>query len=217
MIRLAICLVVMLLGGCGTERQVQALADAKVGAEAYRAESDPAKRAVIAAGMADAILGGLANYPGLPSPSATVSELQADPGSYAASCATYAADPPPFNPGDLPSPPGPTPPSRLAEIGDAVLTWGGIALALGAVLSLVGLASKWFPLGWVGSVLTSPILAPLTRLATSLGGCGVIVGAALSWLSAWLWAVVLACVLAGAGAAIYHRRGIVKAWRRLFP
>ena len=106
--------------------------------------------------------------------------------------------------------PAPAPPPGVADhlrsIGSSFLTWGAISLGLGVVLRIV------LAVGSTG--LLGPFVAILSRfggaisLAASSGAVAVAVGAAFTWLADYLWATVLACLLAGVAWAWYHRRDI---------
>lgn len=215
MIRAGIVLVtlgiVLLMLGCGDRAWPQRAADLRAAAQAAGQATDPTTCDRILRALAADVLALTASMPDLPAPTWTPAEIAVDPEPYAAAATEPA---PAYQPPAPPKQPGPTPAERLRQLGDRILVWGGIAAAVGAALLLVCVAGRFLPLGWVGSLLASPVVAPLARAAASLGGASVAIGAAMSWMADWLWLVVLVCFLA-AGVVIYvHRRAIAAAWRR---
>jgi hypothetical protein len=169
-------------------------------------------KAQVADGMAAHVLAATDGAP-LPPPAMTPAEIKADPAAYAKAGDKIQADPPPYEPPVEPEP-KPDPSAWLRELGGQVLWWGGICAAVGLALVGVGIAGRFLPLGWIAQLVAGPIIAPVARVAASLGSCSIVVGAAMTWLAAWLWAVVLACVLAAAGWAWWHRKDLAAAWRR---
>jgi hypothetical protein len=211
-IRLLLLLAVLALASCGDRAWPQRAADLRAAALAAGQAKDATTCDRILRALAADVVALTATMPGLPAPTWTPDEITADPEPYAASTADPA---PAYQPPAPPKPPGPSPAERLRQLGDRVLVWGGIAAAIGAALLLVGVAGRFLPLGWVGSLVASPVVAPLARLAASLGGASVAIGAAMSWLADWLWLVVLVGVLTGVVVAWFHRRGLAAAWRKI--
>jgi hypothetical protein len=208
----AALLCVLLMSSCD-RTSPETLADARAGAIAYQQEGDHGKRDAIGRGMAGHVLAATEGAP-LPQPAKTPDEIRADPADYANAGDAVHAKPPVYEPPAPPPKPGPSPADQLRELGRHVLWWGGIAAAVGLALVGVGLAGRFLPLGWVANLVAGPIVAPLARVAASLGSASVVIGAAMSWLAAWLWAVVLAVVLVAAGLAWWHRKDLAAAWRR---
>lgn len=216
MIRSAIAIItlglVLLLASCSDRAWPQRAADLRAAALAAGQAQDQTTCDLILKAMAADILALTATMPDLPASTWTPTEIAADPEHYAEAAAERA---PAYDP---PAPPASAPPDRLRALGDSVLTWGGIVAAVGwALWILAGLASwaPWLRLGWVGALVSSPAISPLVRAAAALGSSSVVVGAALSWLAAWLWLVVLACVVAAGVAAWFYRRAICRAWARV--
>jgi hypothetical protein len=95
---------------------------------------------------------------------------------------------------------------QLRSLGAGFLLYGGIGFGVGVVLRIVLFVGAFGVLG--------PIVAFLSRfggiiaILASGGAVAVAVGAAFTWLAEYLWAVVLACVLAGLAWAWWHRAGI---------
>jgi len=215
-IRLGVVLVtlgiVLLPLGCKGRYWSQRAADIRAAAQAAGQAQDQTTCDRILRALAADVLALTASMPGLPASTWTPAEIAADPEPYASATADPA---PAYQPPAPPKPPGPSPAERLRQLGDRILVWGGIAAAVGAALLLVGAAGRFLPLGWVGSLIASPVVSPLARLAASLGGASVAIGAAMSWLADWLWLVVLVCAMASAVVAWVHRRGLISAWRKV--
>jgi hypothetical protein len=206
-------LAALLLTGCGSRAWVQVAADARAISLAMSQTSDAAARAKLAAALGANVLAMTEPITDLPAPTWTPTELCADPDLPAKATAASLETPPRY---EAPPPPPPSPADRLRKLGDHVLWWGGLAAAIGAALLAVGFLARWVPMGWIGWLLTSPIVSPIARLAASLGSASVVIGAAMSWLADWLWAIVLAGVVGLAIVAIVHRNDIRKAWRKLW-
>lgn len=208
----------LLLVGCG-RRQAQDLADAKAGAMAYQQEPDQERRAQIATGVTGHILAGLDQYPMLPPPTLTPTQIRSDPLAYAVAGEQAQADPQPYRPEDHPAPvpPTPGPIDRLAAYGDLLLRWGMIVGGIAGALVLGLALAKTLGIGagtWLLRLLLSPVIAPVLRLAALWGTGAAVVGAALTWLAAWWWAVLLVAVVVGVVVAWVHWHDIRAWWRR---
>jgi hypothetical protein len=208
-------LVAAVMWACGCRSQVDDLAMAKAGAIAYQAEANPAVRATIADGVMGHLLAGLDQYPLLPKPSSTPSEIRADPAAYAAAGEKAQADPQPYAP-EHHEQPKPKPPGILdrmrawaATFLDTGLMIGGVCAILVAVFWMADWL-KWAPTGFIGIAwrFASAIFPPLARIGALWGGFSAALGAALTWLADWWWAVLLVAVVCGGLVAWAHWRDI---------
>ena len=208
---LALLIAAVALAGCG-RTGMRDLADAREGARAYQLETDPVRRAMIAEGALGYLLAGLNGYP-LPAPSRTAALIRAQPAAYAKGGRAAEADPLPYV---APPAAGAPPAGVLARF----TYWGGFLLdsglllgALGCiVLLLLGLGRwlTWMPTGVLGFIwqALNAVGGPLARIAALWGGASVAVGAALTWLAAWWWAVALVALAVGAFLVWDHWRAI---------
>jgi hypothetical protein len=205
---------VLAVTGCDRS-QVQDLADAKAGAMAYQQESDPAKRATIADGVVAHLLAGLEQYPLLPNPSASPTEIRSDPAAYATSGAKAQADPMPYVP-EHHEQPKPKPPGfweRLRSSGSWLMDSG---ILIGAICGVVWLMFaiagwlKWAPTGILWRVASS-MFPPIARIGTLWGGASAALGGALTWLADYWWAVTMIAMAVGVVVLWDHWRQ-VKAW-----
>jgi hypothetical protein len=199
------------LAGCG-RTGLRDLADAREGARAYQLETDPVRRAMIAEGALGYLLAGLNGYP-LPAPSRTAALIRAQPAAYAKGGRAAEADPLPYV---APPAAGAPPAGVLARF----TYWGGFLLdvglligALGGIILVLLKAGRW--IGWIPTLpaslfwrLIDALAAPLARLAALWGGASVALGAALTWLAAWWWAVALVALAVGAFLVWDHWRAI---------
>jgi hypothetical protein len=175
------------------------LADARAGSQAYQAEVDPAKQAVIATGLASTVIAATANVPSLPPPAMTAQQIQADPAAYAKSGEKAQANPPPYVPDDQPAPrPGPA--DILRDIGEQALRWGTWA----AIAGIVALLLRFVPWWGIGAIFSWGPLSTIAGLSASLGSAATVTGTAAMWLSGYLWLVVAAVALSAVGVAIFH-------------
>ena len=214
-IAVAMCaaLALGLLAGCGRS-QVDDLASAKAGAMAYQQESNPAVRAAIAQGVIGHLLAGLEAYPLLPRPSQTPSEIRRDPAAYAAAGEKAQAEPQPYVP-EHHEQPKPKPPGILerlrAKAGlflDTGLMIGGICTILMAVFWLADWL-RWAPVGIVWRVWrVASAFAPVARIGALWGAASAALGAALTWLADYWWAVLLVAVAVAGVVAWAHWRDL---------
>lgn len=212
--RIAILTVaILLLAGCGRS-QVDDLANAKAGAVAYLQEHDPVKRALIAQGAMAYLLAGLESYPLLPKPDKTPAEIRADPAAYAAAGEEAQADPQLYVP-EHHEQPKPKPPGILDRLRSAAGTLLDTGLMIGAICAVAAVVFwladwlKWVPTGWVGFVWRiASSFAPLARIGATWGAASASIGAALTWLADWWWAVALVAVAALGVVAWTHWRQI---------
>lgn len=192
-------LLVLALAGCGRHLP-ECISDLGAGATAYHQETDPARKATIADGLAAGILGVTSHIPALPDPEMSPEAIRSDPSSYRDAMMDVQADPPQY---ELPAPPPPSPVDQLTQIGSTMVFWGGILGAVALVFLIVS-CTPW------GAVLL-PFVG-IIRMAVSAGTASAIVGAAMVWLAPYLWWVVALCVI---GVAYYHRKGLMKYLKRL--
>ena len=198
--------ILMLISGCRRDQR-ELVADARAGAQAYQAEREPAKRALIADGLAATIIAASEEIPSLPIPKQTPAEIMSDPVSYADAGKEAQADPPPYVPADQPAP-RPSPIAILSDIGATALRIGAWCAIAGAVALLLRFVPWW----GIGSIFSWGPLSTLAGMSFSLGSFATVTGAATMWLADYLWIVVLVSVVSGIGVAFYHRREIRKAW-----
>jgi hypothetical protein len=189
-----------LLFGCASRSQIELAADARAGAQAYQAEADPAKQAVIATGLASTVIAATDDIHKLPPPAMTPQQIQADPAAYAAAGADAQADPPPYIPIEQPGPPKPGPADILREIGEQALRWGTWA----AIAGLVAMLLRFVPWWGIGAIFSWGPLSTIAGLSASLGSAATVTGTAAMWLSDYLWIVVAAVALSAVGVAIFH-------------
>lgn len=190
---------IVLLSACGRTLPGY-ISDLHAGAIAYQQEPDPARKAVIADGLAAGIIGVTSNIPALPYPEMSPDAIRADTSAYRDAMMDVQEDPPPY---ELPAPPPPSPVDQLTQIGSTMVKWGGILGAVALVFLIVS-GTPW------GAVLL-PFVG-IIRIAVSAGTASAIVGAAMVWLAPYLWWVVALCVI---GVAYYHRKGLMKYLKRL--
>lgn len=201
-------LAVVSLAGCESRTYLGAIADARAGAQAATA-ADAKARSAILESVGRRVLALTDGIPDLPAPTQTPAEIAANPADY---CATT----PPAPAYEAPPPPPPSIWQRFRSLGDRMITWGGIACAVGSVLLLVGWGASW--LGWAGpvwSILGSPLVSGLARLAASLGGTSAILGTWVAWAADCWWAILIAGALTIAIIGIAHRKGLAKIWQRI--
>lgn len=207
-VRLALVLLCCMLAGCGARPQRQVIADTRAASRAAASMPDGPARAALYEAIGRSVLALTDNLPGLPSPTWSPAEIAADPEEFIEATAESAAKPPAYEAPPNTGPPRPGPSDILREIGNTMLRLGAWVGGIGSIVLLIA------ALGLGGSLLALPFVLPVVRLAASLGTASVVVGAAMSWLAAYLWAVVLVCVLAAAGVAWFHRKGLIRAWRK---
>lgn len=198
--RSLLIIALLCLSAC-SRSQLEVAADTRAGAVAYQAETDPAKRAVIADGIAAGVIATTENLPGLPEPEMTPDEIRSDPSSYRDDMMDAKEDPPAYEP----PPSGERPADQLTDIGNTMTFWGGWAGALSVLLLLVGL-TPW------GAWLRFPAILGIIRLGASLGTGSAIIGSGMVWLAPYWWAVV---ALVALGIGFYHRKGLMKYWNKL--
>lgn len=193
--------ILLLLVFTGCDRTLpESIANLNAGAVAYQQETDPAKKSVIADGLAAGIVGVTENMPALPEPGMPPAAIMEDPYEYRDMMTDVQESPPEYQ---LPSPPPPNPVDQLTQIGSTMVFWGGILGAVALVFLIVS-CTPW------GTGLAR--FAGILRLAVSTGTSSAIVGAAMVWLAPYLWWVVALCVI---GVAYYHRKGLMKYLKRL--
>lgn len=197
------------MAGCDSRTYLGAVADLRAGAQAAQQTTDAAARSRLYTAIGRRILALTDSIPDLPKPEQDPAAIVADPD-------TYCAATPPAPAYEAPPPPPPSPWQRFRSLGDSLVFWGGIVCAAGAVLSLVGWVAG--RAGWAGlvwSIIGSPITAGVARLGASLGGASALLGAGVVWAVTYWWAIVIAVVLAVAGAGFYHRKDIARLWARI--
>lgn len=193
-------LVPLLLIVSGCDRTLpEAIADLKAGAVAYQQEPDPAKKAVIADGLAAGIVGVTENMPTLPEPEMVPEDIRADPSEYRDAMMGVQDAPPEYL---LPAPPAPSPVDQLTQIGSTMVKWGGILGAVALVFLIVS-GTPW------GGVLV-PFVG-IIRIAVSAGTASAIVGAAMVWIAPYLWWAVAIVLI---GVVSYHRKGLMSILKR---
>lgn len=197
--RLVALILLIALAGCDRSLP-EAIADLKAGAVAYQQESEPAKKAIIADGLAAGIIGVTENMPMLPEPVMGPEDIRSDPSEYRDAMMDVQSAPPEYK---LPAPPTPDPVNVLTEIGNTMTFWGGILGALSIVLWLASLTPY-------GAFLSAGV--SFIRLGISIGTASAMVGAAMVWIAPYLWVAV---VLTAAGMGYYHRKGIMKYLKHL--
>lgn len=199
--RSLLVIALLCLSAC-SRSQLEVAADTRAGAIAYQAETDPAKRAVIADGIAAGVIATTENLPGLPDPEMTPDEIRSDPEVYRDDMLDQQEDPPEYEP----PPVGDRPADVLTEVGNTMTFWGAWVGGIAALLLVVG------AVGLGGAVLASPMVISIIRVAASMGTGSAIVGSGMVWLAPYWWAVV---ALVALGIGFYHRKGLMKYWNKL--